>query len=384
MARTGRTRTRSYLVSQGTRKGTWIIPLDETVLTSNGETCTDSHGRPVEDSGFSVSLTDRSLFKGFSGTNQGPGANKLVYENYPMGYQRNWIAGHLPTSAPPDAGLGATILSRTNPSRPVIVPFTLVQDLVDIPKMLKDVGRLARTPRRLLSGREAANQYLGAKFGWLPLIDDAKKLINLGEYIQKRKGELDRLYSGQGLKRRIRLGHGHASNHGGLETFNSDLGMSPLLTGRVSVDTDEIVWGTARWKPTNVPPGYNPSDADKFRTAKQLVSGLTTEGVIKGAWDVLPWTWMVDWFGNIGDWLTQSSSTVPAAPVSCCIMRTKTTVHQHSITAAPKWVVDGGGVGIFTTKSRSLASGTLSASLPTLDANRLSILSALFVQRFKR
>jgi hypothetical protein len=248
--------------------------------------------------------------------------------------------------------------------------------------MLRSVGKLARTPRRLLNPKEQANQFLGAKFGWLPLIDDANKLLHLGEYIHKRKGELDRLYSERGLKRRVKLGGGHGRSERA-QAILSDLG-GAFITARVSSDTEENVYGTARWKPTGVPPGYNPSDAEKFQMAKQVCSGLTTEGVIKGSWDLLPWSWMVDWFSNVGDWLTQSSSTIPAAPVSCCIMRSKTTVIQHTIIDKPIWAIDNGGVGIHTSKTRTVASGTLAASLPTLDANRLSILSALFVQRFKR
>jgi hypothetical protein len=129
---------------------------------------------------------------------------------------------------------------------------------------------------------------------------------------------------------------------------------------------------------------YNPSDAELIQKAIQVCSGLSTEGVIKGAWDLLPWSWMVDWFSNVGDWLTQSSSTVPATPTHLNLMRTITTVQKHSIVQKSAWLKDDGGVGIEQTLLRSPLSGSLAGSLPTLDANRLSVLGALFVQRFKR
>lgn len=383
MARTLRTRQRSWLVPAGKSTGQWIIPQNKTQTATNRENCEDFVGRPISDGSFTVSRSDRSNYKGFKGTNIGIHPNKVVYDNYWFDYQVYGAMGHLVTGSPSSAGLGATVRARTNPSRPTIVPMTLVQDLYDLPRMLRDVGKLIRTPRRLLSPREQANQYLGAKFGWLPLIDDVHKLINVGEYINARVGELNRLYSAQGLKRRIRLGRNHASSSS-VVTLASELGMNPNPTGRISQDTQEELWGTVRWKPTNVPPGYRPTDAEILQLAKRAVSGFTTEGVIKGAWDVLPWTWMVDWFTNIGDWLVSSSSTIPASPSSVCIMRSKTTVYQHQIISKPQWLIDNGGVGIFSTKSRTIDNGSLAASLPTLDANRLSILGALFVQRFKR
>lgn len=384
MARTRRTRTRSYEVHTGTRKGTWIIDVTDKRVLTNTESCEDYVGRPVSDSVLNLSRYDRSQFHGMSGTNVGTGKNKVEYERYPYSYQVGWTTSHMSTGAPSDAGQGAAILARTNPSRPTVVPFTIIQDLYDVPRMLKGVGKLLKTPRRLLSPHEAANQYLGAKFGWIPLIDDANKLIHIQDYIHKRVGELHRLYSAGGLKRRITLGNGTASDSGAIMTLNSDLGVSPLITGKLSRITEEKVWGTVRWRPTGTLPHYNPSDAELISKAKQVVSGFSTEGVIKGAWDLLPWTWMVDWFTNIGDWLSQSSSTIPASPVSCNLMRTRTTTVQHTIVNKPRWAEDNGGSGTYVTKSRTPVSGTLSASLPTLDANRLSILGALFVQRFKR
>jgi len=120
---------------------------------------------------------------------------KVIYDKFPYLFQASGVISHVSTGAKGDSGLGATILSRTNPSRPVVVPFTLVQDLVEIPRMLKDVGRLIKTPRKALNPVDQANQFLGAKFGWLPLIDDAHKLLHLQQYIHARVGELKRLYS---------------------------------------------------------------------------------------------------------------------------------------------------------------------------------------------
>lgn len=363
--------------------GTWIIPRDETVTLLTTETCGDSIGRPVIDSAFSLTRLDKSQCAGLSGTSRG-GPWEVHMDNYPSGLYVSASFDHINTGAPTFGSLASQILVRTNPSRPTIVPFTLVQDLVDIPRMLKSVGKLARTPRRLLSPKEAANQYLGAKFGWLPLIDDARKLLHLQQYIGARARELRRLYEGQGLRRKVNLG-----TYSGNEHFRQwamwSAPWTDVLYGDVSVNTRVRDWGTVRWKPTNLPfPGWQPSDAELNQKAIQIVSGLTTEGVIKGAWDLLPWSWIIDWFTNASDYLSISSSTIPATPSQINTMRTTVTLGQHSlITKPPGGVSDRGGHVVRTTLERAPGSGSLTASLPTLDVNRLSILSALFVQRFK-
>lgn len=384
MARTARTRSRSRLAATSSANGIWTIPVvyNSPVLTT--EAISDSIGRPITDSALEIVKLDRSGVGGLMGSRAQDPTHTVAFNKYLAGYQFNGAIGHVPTGAPSPGSQGATVLSRTNPSRPTIVPFTLVQDLVSIPRMLKDVGRLVRTPRRKLSPKDLANHYLGARFGWLPLIDDAKKLLHLQQYIDSRVRELHSLYSSQGLRRKIQLGR-NSANDSAVQFQWSD-SFTGLLQAKVSYGTTTKTWGTVRWKPTNLPmPGWRPTDAEIIRDAIRTVSGFTTEGIAKGAWDLLPWTWIIDWYGNVGDWLTQSSSTVPASPSHLCIMQETITVAQHSmISPLPKGVTDSGGYVIRSTKTRTIGSGSLAASLPTLDASRLSILGALFVQRFKR
>jgi hypothetical protein len=383
MVRTTRSRSRSMLVGQSVATGIWTNPVNVNRDVVTVESINDSKGRPVSASNLTHSKLDRSQTGGMKGRRVLGPTLDVTLTNYRPEYQISGSASHLDTGAPPVSGLFATLLSRTNPSRPNVVPLNLVQDLYDLPRMLKDVGRLIRTPRKHLTPRDAANQYLGAKFGWIPLIHDIQTVINLQQYVDSRVKELRRLYSEEGLKRRIQLGNNSAQIDG-LAAIYSD-SYTGFLLGKQSIGTTTRTWGTVRWKPTNLPcPGWQPSDAELIQQAKQVASGFTTEGLIKGAWDLLPWSWMIDWFGNVGDWLTQGSSTIPASPSDICIMRETNTVVQHSLSAKPPaGLEDTGGLVINTTKTRTVGTGSLAASLPTLDGNRLSVLGALFVQRFK-
>jgi len=246
--------------------------------------------------------------------------------------------------------------------------------------MLKDVGRLATSPKRLLSKRELANQYLGAKFGWLPLIQDVKDLIDLGSSIQKRKEELHRLYGRGGLKRRIRLGVWSQ-----VDSFlNQPLATTAYYThyANASVHTEITRWGTVRWLP-NVLPDYNPSDHDILNQARAIISGMTYPGLVSGAWDLIPWTWMLDWFANVKEFAIANLNAIPVTHQGANIMTHRVQTRQWTTTILSDGLYGGGCTDTLEIKERFVGSGSLSAHLPYIGQDRLKILGALFVQRFK-
>jgi hypothetical protein len=231
------------------------------------------------------------------------------------------------------------------------------------------------------NSKEIANQYLGVKFGWLPLIKDVQDLLDLGMHIHRRVGELHQLYSSNGLKRRIVLANNSVSDGQSNVSFESQINLT--VHGRVSKFTTQKRWATVRWLPT-VLPRYYPNDLEVFRLAKQVALGLTQEGLAKGAWDLLPWTFIVDWFTNAGDFLVSHSNTIPASPSVVNVMTETRTKFVFSVADMTYGYTGGDGVSDLVTKNRYVGGGAASAFIPFIGGDRLSILSALFVQRFKR
>lgn len=123
--------------------------------------------------------------------------------------------------------------------------------------------------------------------------------------------------------------------------------------------------------------------------AKRVVLGWTPEGLRKGAWEVFPWTWMINWFTGMGSYLLLNSNTVPAQHSSACLMNSVTVT---AIPAAPTkssntetCTVRGTGSYRYTSKTRSVSGSVASGfQIPFVGIYRLSILGALFIQRFKR
>jgi hypothetical protein len=327
---------------------------------------------------LSLSQTDNEYMNGINGVAHN-GGYTVTYTNYMPAIP----IGHLTTDVPAISGSDFNkVIGRSNPSRPGLSPLELIQDLVDIPKQLMDIGKVLRRPRSLLSAGEIANQNLSIQFGWLPLIRDVQSLFSFQASVNRRLKELYGLYhSGKGLHRTIHLDRGSANSDRGLITLASNAGGS--VVARVERSTFAEKWGAARWLPAS-PTVYNPSDDELIRKARQVAAGLTVEGIYQGLWNVLPWTWLVDWFGGVGEFASSYSNTLPAACTSCTVMLHIQTEDRYVITSRPTGVTGGDGSVFLHTKSRSVGTSSLTAYLPIISASDLSILSSLFIQRVKR
>lgn len=393
MTRNTRTRSRFGSVPSGSFQGRYngvdIGPFSNADhdISFNRSICFDSSGSPVVDSSLGIHSSDFSKLGTVHGVYAGgnPTWSGVAVDYYPQ-YIRYAGETHLSLpDMPSAAGSIADLLARTSPSRPEYAPLTLLQDLVDVPKMLQEAGNFFKRGRggkfRAPSLKENASAYLGVLFGWAPLVEDITKVLEVHEHIDKRVQELRRLYSEKGLKRRIRLGTwGNAAvSFPVMESY-------PVLfiSTALSTQTRAERWGTVRWRPANTFAGYSPDNAEIIQRAKDAVGGITTEGTFQGAWEVLPWTWLSDWGTNVKNYVLSHSNTVPATPTSVNVMTRTTTIRRPtvlSITDGYEWHPES---YTYTSKERYVGSAALDAHMPMLDMSRLSILEALFIQRLKR
>jgi hypothetical protein len=392
VVRTPRTRSRTVTISGNMYKAnkTGVYSLYDSTSFISTSTSIDSIGRPVVNSAFYSNQVRRTLaLDGVAvglylippNTTFGP--DYLRFDHYPPGSMS--LGGLTIAEFNVPGGWYLDVVARTNPSRPVVTPASLIQDLVELPSMLRDIGRLLTKPKKLLTAKELANQNLAVRFGWVPLIRDINQLLDLQSAVLKRQRELRKLYSGKGLRRRVTL-RSDTQNAGSAWTAIA-FGLASNITYAHDITIVRKQWATIRWRPTSQQADVN-SDVEMNRLARRVVLGLTPEGLAKGTWDVIPWTWLLGWFTNVGQLLLATSNTVPASHTEACLMT------ELRCTIVPKPVstlncisssVVYSGVYIETIKNRTI-SGSLTPgfNMPFLDMFRLSILSSLFVQRFKR
>jgi hypothetical protein len=223
----------------------------------------------------------------------------------------------------------------------------------------------------------AAN--LAWQFGWAPIIRDLQKMAMFQDSVNRRRKEINALYSGNGLKRKIVLQD---------ETRRIDVNGYTIasVAGIIDVQAHSIgrrrMWTTTRYKPIH--PSTLPPTDDRLR---RQILGLTVHGVAAAAWEVLPWSWLIGWFSNVNDLIAAGNNEMDVVVSSMLLME-----HVESTIRGPAGSATfGDGTktysaykSVLETKSRSAGppgSGALSVKLPILSSNQLSILGSLALLR---
>jgi len=305
------------------------------------------------------------------------GINKVsTMESFPVCWNYTGAAvSHLSLPALPSIGArAATVAARTNPSRAHVQVPVIFSELREIPGLVRRFGNDAF--------KNIGDANLRVQFGIKPMLSDLRRLANFQAVVEKRLRELESLRKNGGLRRRVTLSHDIAVDTPTVELLQS----SPhSIYGSRSRVTERDVWGSARWKPNAIISGLDPDEIAAL--VRRTLLGLTVSQITQNLWDALPWSWLIDWFANIGDLLAGMNNSIGHLAGDVCIMtHTRTTsttrcfAYGSNSVAQVKWlqrnhVVEKG------VKERKLASPSFSASVPILTGRQLSILGSLVATR---
>nr|UJQ85122.1 MAG: hypothetical protein 1 [Leviviridae sp.] len=287
--------------------------------------------------------------------------------------------GHIPTDRPSADSFASTILKRTNPSRASVDLAVTLGEMRELPSLVKEGWDLSQ--RRLFNhvprwvfrnlGR-AAKLNLMVQFGILPLISDAQKLLIFQDLVDQRMKELERL-SSRGLRRTISLGSWNASSTDSSITYFHSNGVT--FKGYLKRTTVEHVRGHARW---HLDEPFAQSDSELRALATRIVTGQTVD--LLTAYELMPWSWLIDYFSNLGDYISSKRNLVGATPSLPAVMVNSRTLVSHPT------IYHDNGQGYMTAihnvredKKRQYASAGLNAYLPALSGKQMSILGSLSV-----
>jgi hypothetical protein len=303
-------------------------------------------------------------------------------EFYPQAFRGGsldaWAAHVAVDGRPTDGGLAAQLLALTNPSRPVVDLPVAIGELAELPSLFRRFGDSWI--------RNAAETNIRYQFGVAPLIRDLQSLVNFQSEFAKREREINSLAEGN-LRRRRELFRGVGMWNGYAVQTNS--GAPGPSYHDVQKVTNERCWGFVRWKPTVTLPRTEESRRNLVRRA---VLGLTVD--FNTAWQLIPWSWLVDWCTSAGDFLMASRNIIPCVPTGVVIMSHRKTVGnftRHSSSNLPNLgpnIVTSQSLSDFVirseSKTRNPSSPSLSAQLPVLSYRQLSIIGSLMIQRYRR
>jgi hypothetical protein len=289
------------------------------------------------------------------------------------------------------------ILAETNPQTPHVSVPSVIGELKDLPSLVKGWGDTLlkaafRGTTRGLPGlvRKSLGLAANANLTWRwvvrPMASDLRKLFDFVRAVNNRLDELYSLRENRVLKRRCHFGKAQAVTYDeALHWFHAGYGV--LLQGPLKTTWTKEVWGTAQWKiaPDSQLPSKGAGELNQL--ARNLAFGLTSHEALAAAWELTPWSWLADWFGNVGDIIAATNNSVGLTWSKLCLMRHMFCHVDADInwSQSTPWVtLDSDYVLIWERKERWPVFPVIPfplPNLPTLTGGQLSILASLAALR---
>jgi hypothetical protein len=241
-------------------------------------------------------------------------------------------------------------LANLNPNRPVVDLPVAIAELKDLPKMLKNIGDVLRLgksgmPRDVVKTMNEA--HLNWQFGWAPLINDLSDMLGFTDAMNDRLDYLRNLDGGTDVARRLGSIPDSVVSERRLWT-NDGHGKLYYEFYQTSVRHQEG-WYKARVALKDPLP---PSDRKQRELARNAVLGLNVSP--STAWNLVPWTWLVDWFSNTGDLISLTQNAIPYKVSNLNVM-VKDTITSNVV---PTYLAPGltatNGKGYYIVKRRNV------------------------------
>jgi hypothetical protein len=191
---------------------------------------------------------------------------------------------------------------------PVFDVANFVIELRELPSAIRQLGMM-------LNGLGSAADYAAGpilqwKFGWQPLINDLQTLLNWSEEVDKRLKSLYRAGKQRRIKRKLSTIQA--------SSFVYEKAITVTYSHYVRVlrreATNQRAWFTCRLTPTATFPSLEKKFIDKFKSIYSLSQVPST------VWNSLPWTWLIDYFTDIGSFISANQGVLPYEPTWLNVM----------------------------------------------------------------
>lgn len=261
-----------------------------------------------------------------------------------------------------DGGTATEVMARTNPSRAHASIPNFLSELRELPLLLKKVGDNVLT--------KIATGNISYKFGLKPLVSDLLKMTEFSRVARRRFENLQKLQEDGGLKRKITVSSAFQS--GGFVRVQGN------YSHEVHDYTSSKCWATVRWVSSE---SFPTTDEALENYIYRSIRGIDPSQLTSVIWEALPWSWLVDWYAEVGSYLIAHNNSVAQVAGPICIMTQTTTTRRDTVTHPNPEVQITQPSESLVTKERDVVSGSSlpEAHIPLLNGNQLSILGSLAI-----
>lgn len=201
---------------------------------------------------------------------------------------------------------GATAISRVAPTNPTSQMATNLGEIY-LDGIKRSLPGINTWKKRTKSVLDAADEYLAAQFGWLPLVDEVKNVSSNIKHAHEIRKHYDS-NAGSNTKREYEFPTETTSYsvqyQEPAQTSGMSLGTAFKGLGTVGTITRTVETVTRRWfvGSFTYPKIQGNSNLDRMARAEahadHLLGTRLTPTVM---WELTPWSWAVDWFTNAGE-----------------------------------------------------------------------------------
>lgn len=307
--------------------------------------------------------------------------NGGYYSAYMVDYQADILLSngnfpHLSVGGIPiDVEAATAAAARTNPSRPYVDVVQNVLELGDVVRLIKHRGDgiVADAMHYGFPGRwawkTAARTNLLYRFGIAPLVGDLVKLCNFNDQLARRVAILQKLQTPKGYRKTVDIGTYSATSKVSKPCQSNYVTVNRVFEGNTVVK----VKAHCRWKPVgDLTPLQSP--ASMRALARKAVLGLTVDQ--SSAWELLPWSWLIDYASNVGQYFAAQRNIVPAQLTGVHVMR-----HTRTTWTCPGQYPMTGINFERETKSRKASFVAPVAHFEVLNSKQMGILASLMITR---
>lgn len=243
--------------------------------------------------------------------------NGIPNRTYDGGFTPNYSLGATPALvdlAPYEAttvAYGTKGWRRFRPGKPESQVGQFIGELHQIPtipKSFRTLGSWAlRLKQRAFRFKEIGDDFLNAEYGWAPFIRDLTAAVKLANSLDKDLAQLKR-DNGQSVRRGGTVySNTTTSSSSGSDSLypilSSEFYENPVSSGTYdqTITTSEKHRFKAKfryWIPDIESPGWT------TKATLALYELIPTPSLV---WELMPWSWMIDWFTTAGDVVSNMS-----------------------------------------------------------------------------
>lgn len=199
-------------------------------------------------------------------------------------------------------GYGGTAIARTLPTRPAVdVADIFAQSIQYKQAVPKAIGsELWR--EKVLSFKALGSEYLNLQFGWIPFVND---IMDVMHAVRGSREFLRKLKQGSDVKTRVGYHFPVDPDHSGTAApaflYSVNSGISGWDAGPVQYSYEQAtdIWFKGVYTYHIPIDPVTHESINRYADYADYVLGLRP--TVEAIWDAAPWSWLVDWAGNVGD-----------------------------------------------------------------------------------